>query len=463
MVTAAHRRAVYVVLSTFNEENKIERLLDRIVESLDEAGLNFKILLLDDGSTDATARIITECANRMPLLIKRHDVNKGIGATIRDGLIWAAEIADQRDIIVTMDADDSHTPGLILRMVRMLSEGCDVVIASRYQPGSRTIGAPLSRILLGYLGSLMFRILFPIPGVKDFTCGFRAYRGEVLKEAIRYYGSKLFDQEGFQSIVAILLKLRAMNLVFGEVPMILRYDLKEGASRLNVSRTIRQALTVMVNAPEVAPGKEYYDRNYHSYDLQNPSRKLAFYRELAVQGMNDRPSHRILDLGCAFGLFLSTLGPEWERYGLDINEFAIDEAARRLPNAAFQVSKAECIPFKKQFDVIAAFDVLEHIADLDTLAETVKSSLAPGGRFVFVVPVYDGINGWLVNALDKDYTHVHRESRWFWLKWASTHFRVEKWTGVYRYTLPTGYYIHLPTGALRRTSPALAIVATTKT
>src|SRR4030067_1016847 len=58
-----------------------------------------------------------------------------------DGLVAAAGTAGDRDIIITMDADDTHAPGLILHMVRMISEGHDVVIASRYRSGSRTIGA----------------------------------------------------------------------------------------------------------------------------------------------------------------------------------------------------------------------------------------------------------------------------------------------------------------------------------
>ena len=172
----------------------------------------------------------------------------GLGATIRDGIMAAAEVARPRDIIVTMDADDTHTPGLILRMVRMITEGHDVVIASRYQPGSRVVGVPFLRVLLSYFGSWLFRVMFPTKGVKDFTCGYRAYRAEVIQNASTRYGSKLFNQEGFQCMVDLLLKLRKLNLIFGEVSMILRYDQKEGASKMNVSATIRRTLTLMLRS-----------------------------------------------------------------------------------------------------------------------------------------------------------------------------------------------------------------------
>ncbi|MFM1919801.1 MAG: hypothetical protein RLZZ303_1435 [Candidatus Hydrogenedentota bacterium] len=239
------RRHVHVVLPAFNEAACIARLLQHLDEDLSEAGLPYTVTVVDDGSTDDTAAAVRAFADRMPLTLMRHEVNQGLGATLRDGLVAVAERAAPRDILITMDADDTHTPGLILRMARMIQEGHDVVIASRYQPGSRTVGVPLHRRALSYFGSLLFRVVFPIRGVRDFTCGYRAYRAGVIQDALRQYGDAFLDQDGFQCMVDILLKLRRMNLIFGEVPFILRYDVKEGASKMNVGRTIRRTLTLM--------------------------------------------------------------------------------------------------------------------------------------------------------------------------------------------------------------------------
>jgi len=95
-------------------------------------------------------------------------------------------------------------------------------------------------------GSLLFRVVLPIPGVRDYTCGFRAFRASVLQGAIAEYGRGFVDQEGFQSMVDILLKLRGRGLVFGEVPMVLRYDRKEGASKMDVRRTTTATLRLML-------------------------------------------------------------------------------------------------------------------------------------------------------------------------------------------------------------------------
>lgn len=240
------RQHIWVVLPAYNEELSLPKLLAAIDEAMFESDLVYRILVMDDGSTDGTAEIARQAAERLPLVVERHPVNLGLGMTIRDGLMKAAELAEPRDLIVTMDADNSHSPELILRMVRLAREGHDVVIASRYQPGSRIRGVPFARRALSYWGSRLFRLIFPLPGVRDYTCGYRCYRAAVLQRVIASYGESFFDQEGFQCMVDILLKLRREpDLIFGEVPLVLRYDLKEGASKMRVWRTIRSTLSLM--------------------------------------------------------------------------------------------------------------------------------------------------------------------------------------------------------------------------
>ena len=237
---------VIVVLPVFNEEARIGVLLTHIDEAMCDAALSYEVILVDDGSTDSTRAIAREYSSRMPIRLVEHDVNRGLGATIRDGLVAAADVAGDRDIIVTMDADDTHAPGLILRMARMISEGYDVIIASRYMKGSRSVGVPRHRRALSYTGSMLFRLVFPIHGVKDYTCGYRAYRARVVRDALARYGSSFLNQDGFQCMVDILLKLRPMNLIFGEVPFILRYDYKEGGSKMNVPRTVRDTVALII-------------------------------------------------------------------------------------------------------------------------------------------------------------------------------------------------------------------------
>ena len=240
------RQHIWIVLPAYNEAASLPQLLDRIEGAMAEADLAYQILLVDDGSVDSTLQIAEDAARRLPLTIEEHPQNKGLGKTIRDGLTKAAELADPDDILVTMDADNSHTPELVWRMVRQVREGYDVVVASRYRPGSRVLGLSWFRRALSYWGSWLFRLVLPIRGIRDFTCGYRAYRAEVMQQALADHGPRFFDQEGFQCMVDILLKLRRRDLIFGEVPMVLRYDLKEGASKMRLGMTIRDTLLLIL-------------------------------------------------------------------------------------------------------------------------------------------------------------------------------------------------------------------------
>ncbi|GAB6395633.1 MAG: glycosyltransferase family 2 protein [Bacteroidales bacterium] len=238
---------LYIVLPAYNEEQNIGKLLDRLVfYLLDSNSDNYEVIVVDDGSTDRTPEILDDRKRRMKLSVVRHEENMGLGKTIRDGLRIASEAADDNDIIITMDADDTHTPGLIYRMATTMREGYDVVIASRYRKGARVYGLSLYRKMLSWAASYLFRLLLPIKGVRDFTCGYRAYRAQVLKNAFEQYGDRFIDQEGFQAMVDIILRLRKRNIIFGEVPFILRYDLKQGVSKMKVGSTIWKTLTLII-------------------------------------------------------------------------------------------------------------------------------------------------------------------------------------------------------------------------
>ncbi len=240
------RRSVYVVLPAYNEAANVGAVLHALARTGEEAGISFRVVVVDDGSRDSTVEVVRGHTNRLPILLLQHASNLGLGITIRDGLLKAVDLASDGDVIVTMDADDTHAPSAIVDMVRKLDQGFDVLIASRYQRGSRTVGVPLMRRFLSYAGSLFIRALFPIEGVRDFTCGYRAYGASVLRQAVNRYRAEFLNQEGFQCMVDILLKLRRMNLRFGEVPLVLRYDRKGGKSKMKVMRTAYGTLILLI-------------------------------------------------------------------------------------------------------------------------------------------------------------------------------------------------------------------------
>jgi len=236
----------WIVLPAYNEEDALPHLIDSIIEELSEENREFGIIVVNDGSEDRTREVAEAYIGKAPVRVCNNETNKGLAETLRVGLMEAIKLAAKHDIIITMDADNTHPAGLALRMVRLIREGNDVVIASRFRNGSYVRGLPLSRQFLSYAGSWLCRILFPIRGVRDYTCGYRAYRVAALSQLVSRYGEDFISEIGFASMVDILLRLREQQLIFTEVPLVLRYDLKPGRSKMNVSRTIKETLVLLV-------------------------------------------------------------------------------------------------------------------------------------------------------------------------------------------------------------------------
>jgi len=241
---------IHVALPAYNEDQNIGPLLDELCHTFADTlpGRAHSILVVDDGSSDRTADAVRDFIadldrDRFPhasIELLQHEVNKGLAEAIRTGLTTCADRADPRDIILTMDADNSHLPGLVPSMVRKIYEGHDVCIASRYQRGARVIGLTADRKVLSLGASFLFQVLFPIPGVRDYTCGFRAYRAAMLQEVFAA-NPGFFSETGFTVMVDILLKLRRRDppVLMTEVPLLLRYDFKKGASKMDVAETVQ--------------------------------------------------------------------------------------------------------------------------------------------------------------------------------------------------------------------------------
>lgn len=233
---------IVVVLPAYNEAEGIGTLVEHIRTVARKRFLEpVKVIVVDDGSADDTAARVRALEDENTILVQ-HPQNRGLGEAIKTGLLRALEIAGPDDIIVTMDADNTHTPGLLPRMVSTLEGGNDVVIASRYQPGARVVGLSPWREFLSTGMRWLFQILLPIRGVRDYSCGYRAYRVEILRRAFERWGDDFISQSGFSCMVDILLKLDRLGAVMTEVPLVLHYENKIGKSKMNVVRTIRETL-----------------------------------------------------------------------------------------------------------------------------------------------------------------------------------------------------------------------------
>lgn len=238
-------KKTWIVLPAFNEAENLGKLIQSIAHAMASVLGTYEIVVVDDGSSDLTQSVAKSFFPYVPVTVLVHEKNQGLGATMRDGFRYVAQKGNPQDCVVAMDADNTHNPGLIAAMLSSIEEGNDVVIASRYQNGSHTKGVPVFRQWLSLMASYLFRLCFPVKGVKDYTCGYRAYRVELIQNAFNQYGDQFINQNGFECMVDILIKLRKMDAIFRELPLVLRYDLKEGVSKMRVARTIFRSLILI--------------------------------------------------------------------------------------------------------------------------------------------------------------------------------------------------------------------------
>ncbi len=150
------------------------------------------------------------------------------------------------DVVVCMDADHTHPPDAMPPMLARLEAGADIVIASRYRKGSRQRGVPLRRQLLSLVGRILFTLRLHLKGVRDYTCGYRAYRVRVLREGFAKYGDALIERAGFACTDELLVKLAPFCSRIEEVPFILRYDRKRGESKLPFWATVKATLALLL-------------------------------------------------------------------------------------------------------------------------------------------------------------------------------------------------------------------------
>lgn len=226
---------IVILLPAFNEEESLPKLMPKIALVMNAMGESYRVIACDDGSSDRTHDMLTELSQSMPLEIIHHKINRGLGESSRDLFELAAEITAPSDVIVRLDCDDTHEPEFIPRLVKRIREdGIDIVIASRFAPGGGQLGVSAYRAFISRCANLFMKVFFPIAGLQEYSCGFRAYRAEKIQEAVSFYGNNFIQLKGlgFTCTLEKLIKLKLIGARFGEEPFVLRYDQKESPSKM---------------------------------------------------------------------------------------------------------------------------------------------------------------------------------------------------------------------------------------
>jgi len=233
-VGLAAGRGVWVVLPTYNERENLEAVSEAILAALPEA----ELLIVDDNSPDGTGQLADTIAAGQPRVQVLHRrAKEGLGAAYRHGFRWVLAQPGMR-AAVQMDADFSHDPGDLVRLLRPLMRDADLTLGTRYISGGGTVGWPLHRRLISRAGTLFARTVLLLP-YHDLTGGFKAWRRELL-EAIRLRDADASGY-GFQIETTWWAHRRGAKIV--QVPIIFR---ERVAGRSKMSRGIVLEALLMV-------------------------------------------------------------------------------------------------------------------------------------------------------------------------------------------------------------------------
>jgi dolichol-phosphate mannosyltransferase len=168
---------VWVVLPTYDERENLEPIADAILAALPQAGL----LVVDDNSPDGTGQLAdTLSAQNERIEVLHRTAPRGLGIAYRDGFRWVLTRPDAQ-AVVQMDADFSHDPKDLPRLLAPLMRDADLVLGTRYIAGGQTVGWPWYRRAISVGGTTFARTILLLP-YRDLTGGFKAWRRELLEQ-----------------------------------------------------------------------------------------------------------------------------------------------------------------------------------------------------------------------------------------------------------------------------------------
>ena len=222
-----------LIVPTYNERDNVERVADEFLAALPGSDL----LFVDDNSPDGTGEVIDRIASGDPRVHVLHRSGKlGLGTAYLEGFRWA--LARDYQFIVEMDADFSHDPRYLPRMIELAGAGADVVVGSRYVTGGGTINWGLGRQLISRAGGRYARTVLGVD-LRDLTSGYVLYR----REALERIDLGVVQSNGYSFQIEMKYRAHRAGLRLAELPIVFE-DRRVGQSKMSRAIVLEALLVV---------------------------------------------------------------------------------------------------------------------------------------------------------------------------------------------------------------------------
>jgi glycosyltransferase involved in cell wall biosynthesis len=221
---------IYICIPSYNEAPTVGLLLWKIRQVFSEFPREYQLIVVNDGSTDATAEVLEPYTRVLPLTVLTHPSRLGYAASVEASLRMAVERTDRpkRDCAVLMHADFAHGAEFLPELVKQIDSGADLVVAQPKIEGETSRAFRLVR----RAAPLLLRNTVKVRGVSDIVSGYAAFRLVILRNAIRAQPGPLLTTDGWAANAELFTRAAQSARRIETVPAIERRDVRQRQSRL---------------------------------------------------------------------------------------------------------------------------------------------------------------------------------------------------------------------------------------